>query len=53
MRDMEPTVFIVDNDAPVLKSLEALMQSVRLRSEIYLLAEDFFRNFNRSHAPAV
>lgn len=45
MRDMEPTVFIVDNDTPTLKSLEALMQSVRLRVEIYLLAEDFFRNY--------
>jgi two-component system response regulator FixJ len=46
MRDMEPTVFIVDNDTPVLKSLEALMQSVRLRVEIYLFAEDFFRNYD-------
>ena len=48
MRDMEPTVFIVDNDTPVLKSLEALMQSVRLRVEIYLFAEDFFRNYDCS-----
>jgi two-component system response regulator FixJ len=48
MRDMEATVFIVDNDTPVLKSLEALMQSVRLRPEIYLFAEDFFRNYDCS-----
>lgn len=48
MRDMEPTVFIVDNDTPTLKSLEALMQSVRLRVEIYLFAEDFFRNYDWS-----
>jgi two-component system response regulator FixJ len=48
MRDMEATVFIVDNDTPVLKSLEALMQSVRLRVEIYLFAEDFFRNYDCS-----
>lgn len=46
MREMEPTVFIVDNDTPVLKGLEALMQSVRLRVEIYLFAEDFFRNYD-------
>jgi FixJ family two-component response regulator len=45
---MEATVFIVDNDTPVLKSLEALMQSVRLRVEIYLSAEDSFRNYDRS-----
>jgi two-component system, LuxR family, response regulator FixJ len=48
MRDLEPTVFIVDNDTPTLKSLEALMQSVRLRVEIYLLAEDFLRNYDSS-----
>jgi FixJ family two-component response regulator len=48
MRDVEPTVFIVDNDTPVLKNLEALMQSVRLRPEIYLFAEDFFRNYDCS-----
>jgi two-component system, LuxR family, response regulator FixJ len=49
MKDMEPTVSIVDNDTPTLKSLEALMQSVRLRVEIYLFAEDFFKNYNGPH----
>jgi FixJ family two-component response regulator len=41
-------VFIVDDDAPALKDLEALMKSVRLRTELYLSAEDFFRNYDRS-----
>jgi two-component system, LuxR family, response regulator FixJ len=47
MRDQEPTVFIIDHEAPVLKGLEALMGSVRLRAEIYLSAEDFFPCYNR------
>jgi two-component system response regulator FixJ len=46
MRDMEPTVFIVDNDAPALKELEALMQSVKLHAEIYLSVEDFLGNYS-------
>ena len=45
MRELEPTVFIVDDDAPVLKGLEALLLSVRVRTEIYLSAEDFFRDY--------
>jgi len=45
---MEPTVFIVDDDAALLKGLEALMTSVRLRAEIYLSAEDFFANYHRA-----
>ncbi len=48
MRELEPTVFIVDDDVTVLKGLEALMQSVRLRGEIYLSAADFFRNYHLS-----
>jgi two-component system, LuxR family, response regulator FixJ len=46
MRELESTVFILDDDTPVLKGLEALMESVRLRAEVYLSADDFFRNYD-------
>jgi len=48
MRELEPTVFIVDSDTRTLKSLQALFESVRLRAEIYLSAEDFFRSYDRA-----
>jgi len=48
MRETEATVFIVDDETAVLKGLEALLESVRLRVEIYLAAEDFFRNYDVS-----
>jgi len=48
MRELEPTVFIVDGDVGVLKSLDILMDSVRLRTEMYLSAEDFFRSYDRA-----
>ena len=48
MRELEPTVFVVDDDAPTLRELEALLKSVRLRTEPYLSAEDFLRDYDRS-----
>jgi two-component system response regulator FixJ len=48
MKELEPTVFIVDADGPTLKDLEVLLQSVRLRTETYLSAEDFFGNYHHS-----
>jgi FixJ family two-component response regulator len=47
-RELEATVFVVDNDAPTLKNLETLLKSVRLRTETYLSAEEFFRNYDPS-----
>jgi FixJ family two-component response regulator len=49
MRALQPIVFIVDDDAPTLKELEAVLQSVRLRTESYPSADDFLRNYRRAH----
>ncbi len=51
-RELEPTVFIVDDDTLALKNLEALLKSVRLRTETYLSAEEFFRNYDPSRPAA-
>jgi len=50
MRELERTVFIVDDDAPALKDLEALLKSVRLRTKIYLSGEDFVRDYDGSQS---
>jgi FixJ family two-component response regulator len=38
---MEPTVFIIDDDADVRASIAGLLKSVGLRSEIFATAQDF------------
>jgi two-component system response regulator TtrR len=48
MSESPSTVFIVDDDEPVLECLKTLMESVQLRTEIYGSAQDFVRNYDRS-----
>lgn len=38
---LEPTVFVVDDDAGVRKSLRALMSSAGLRTEVYAASSEF------------
>lgn len=46
-RALEPTVYVVDDDAAVLEGLEALMESARLRTEVFRSVEDFFGKDDR------
>jgi FixJ family two-component response regulator len=39
-----PTVFVIDDDANVRASIQGLLKSVGLRSEIFETAEEFLRN---------
>ncbi len=40
-RDIDPTVFIVDDDAGIRVAMQALMESVGLRHEVFASADDF------------
>ncbi len=42
----EPTVFVVDDDAPVRKSLDLLIKSVGLPVETYASAQEFLDHFD-------
>ncbi len=46
MTQSEPTVFIVDDDPPVLEGLSRLMKSVKLNVEIYSSAQEFLDSYN-------
>jgi FixJ family two-component response regulator len=41
--ELEPIVFIVDDDASVRKSLERLVRSVGLRGEVFVSAPEFLQ----------
>lgn len=41
MSQAEPTVFVVDDDAAILKSLRLLLKSVKINVEVYLTAQEF------------
>ena len=44
--DAEPTVFVVDDDLAVRKSLDMLLRSVGLKAEGYSSAQEFLDRFN-------
>ena len=44
--NVEPTVFIVDDDAAFAESLSALVSSLGLKTDVYSSAEDFMSHFN-------
>jgi len=46
MTEYEPTVFLVDDDAAMLKSLSLLIKSVGLEAEAYLSAQDFLDSYD-------
>ncbi|MEQ8768797.1 MAG: response regulator [Planctomycetota bacterium] len=46
----QSTVFIVDDDLGVLRSLEKLMDSVKLRVETFTSAEDFLESYSSDRA---
>lgn len=46
MEKSEATVFIVDDDAAMLKSLTLLIKSINLNVETYLSATDFLDNYD-------
>jgi two-component system response regulator FixJ len=43
---VDPTVFIVDDDADALESLECLLKSIGLRVEAYLSPHDFLQGYD-------
>lgn len=45
-KEMQPVVFIVDDDDAVRESLEFLMKSIDLPSETFASAQDFLKSFN-------
>ncbi len=44
----EPTVFVVDDDEPVRKAMDLLLESVGLSGKAYSSAEDFLRAYDPS-----
>ncbi len=48
METIEPTVFVVDDDEDVRKSLAYLVKSVGLRTETYASATDFLNSYDAS-----
>jgi len=50
MNDHEPTVFIVDDDTAMLKSLSLLIKSVGLKAETYLSAQHFLDSYDPARA---
>src|SRR6201982_865600 len=44
MSKAEPTVFVIDDDAPMLVALMNLIRSVGLRDELFASAQDFLRS---------
>jgi two-component system, LuxR family, response regulator FixJ len=53
MTSVEPTVFVVDDDEDVRKSLEYLVKSVGLRTESYASAVDFLNAHDPNRAGCV
>lgn len=50
MKQIEPTIFVVDDDSGVLKSLDMLMRAIGQRAETYASADAFLRSY-RSEKP--
>src|ERR1700752_4036072 len=44
MSEAEPTVFVIDDDAPMRVALMNLIRSVGLRAELFASAQDFLRS---------
>jgi FixJ family two-component response regulator len=51
MSEAEPTVFIVDDDAPLRESLRNLIRSVGLRVELFASAQEFLQS-RQPNAPS-
>ena len=46
MTQSEPTVFVVDDDSAVLKSLRLLLKSVGMNAETYPTAQEFLDSYD-------